>query len=199
MDGVWAEIERGAGTRLPWRGLQVGDPRCNRTAYGLRVGRRWLPAIDDRDPRDLALRDVYLETFRGVDLGGPQPLTTLRVIRALLGRPRGIALAAGWAARRVRRAGLVPLARHGVRPLTFVVHAFMDADVTRAAWAATEAGETAAEPEVRAAQERLAACSYAMAHPDEGRLVPACVQHAVLDREENRRLIRVLGRSHQAA
>jgi hypothetical protein len=48
------------------------------------------------------------------------------------------------------------------------------------------------DPEVRAAMERLQACSYAMAHPDDGRVVPACVQHAVLDREENRRLLTLL-------
>ena len=40
--------------------------------------------------------------------------------------------------------------------------------------------------------ERLQACSYAMAHPDDGRVVPACVQHAILDREENRRLLTML-------
>ncbi|MGH3437490.1 MAG: hypothetical protein ACRDRN_13595, partial [Sciscionella sp.] len=34
-DEVWAEIERGAGTRLPWQAVQIGDPRCNRAAYGL--------------------------------------------------------------------------------------------------------------------------------------------------------------------
>jgi len=31
-----------------------------------------------------------------------------------------------------------------------------------------------------------------MAHPDEDRLVPACVQHAVLDPQENAALARVL-------
>jgi hypothetical protein len=34
------EIERGAGGRLHWRALQIGDPRCNRTAYGGYVGDR---------------------------------------------------------------------------------------------------------------------------------------------------------------
>ena len=34
-DTVWAQIERGAGTRLPWRAIQVGDARCNRVAWGL--------------------------------------------------------------------------------------------------------------------------------------------------------------------
>jgi len=38
---------------------------------------------------------------------------------------------------------------------------------------------------VRETQERLQACSYAMAHPDSDELVPACAQHSVLDPEEN--------------
>ncbi|MEU0119526.1 hypothetical protein ABZ137_39095 [Streptomyces bobili] len=46
-------------------------------------------------------------------------------------------------------------------------------------------GEQAAEPRLRETQERLAACHYAMAHPEDGTLVPACVQHAVLDPAEN--------------
>jgi len=29
-DAVWAEAERGAGRRLPYKALQVGDLRCNR-------------------------------------------------------------------------------------------------------------------------------------------------------------------------
>jgi hypothetical protein len=192
IDDVWRELELGAGTRLAWRGLQVGDPRCNRTAYGLRVGRRWLPAVDDRDPRDLAMRDAYLDAFRGIDLAGPQPLTALRVARALSRRPHALTLALGWAARFVRRAGIIPLARHGARPLTFVVHAFMDGETVRAAWAAMQESRTAADADVRAAQERLAACSYAMAHPDQDRLVPACVQHAALDPRENRALAGLL-------
>lgn len=46
-------------------------------------------------------------------------------------------------------------------------------------------GEQAEEPRLRETQERLAACHYAMAHPENGTLVPACVQHAVLDPAEN--------------
>jgi hypothetical protein len=68
----------------------------------------------------------------------------------------------------------------------------MDADVVRPAWEALERDEVATDAAVRAAQERLQACSYAMAHPDEGRLVPACVQHAVLDPQENALLARAL-------
>jgi hypothetical protein len=44
------------------------------------------------------------------------------------------------------------------------------------------------EPRIRATQQRLAACHYAMAHPENGTLVPACVQHSVLDPAENRAL-----------
>ena len=49
-----------------------------------------------------------------------------------------------------------------------------------------------ADPRLRGVQERLQACSYAMAHPDRDRLVPACVQHAVLDTQENLRLMELL-------
>jgi len=64
----------------------------------------------------------------------------------------------------------------------------MDADLVGPAQQATAAGEVAADPEVRSAQERLAACSYHMAHPETGELVPACVQHGLLDPAENRDL-----------
>jgi hypothetical protein len=91
-----------------------------------------------------------------------------------------------------RRAGVRRLVRHGIRPVTFVVHAFMDARDVAPAWDALRRGEVAEEPRVRAAQERLQACSYAMAHPESGELVPACVQHCVLDPRENLALMREL-------
>ncbi len=43
-----------------------------------------------------------------------------------------------------------------------------------------------------AAQERLASCHYAMAPPETGELVPACVQHCVLDPVENIELRKLL-------
>ena len=74
-------------------------------------------------------------------------------------------------------------------PLTFVMHQFMDAAEVAPAWELMERGVTSDDPRVRATQERLAACHYAMAHPDPdggpGRVVPACVQHSVLDPAEN--------------
>jgi hypothetical protein len=76
--------------------------------------------------------------------------------------------------------------------MTYVMHSFMDARDVGPAWELMQRGETSADPRIRATQERLQACSYAMAHPDSGTLVPACAQHAVLDPLENRRLQELL-------
>ncbi len=72
------------------------------------------------------------------------------------------------------------------------MHAFMDARDVTPAWELLQRGETSEDPRIRATQERLQACSYAMAHPDSGTLVPACAQHAVLDPVENLRLQELL-------
>jgi hypothetical protein len=88
----------------------------------------------------------------------------------------------------VRGAGGWRALRHGVRPMTFAMHSFIDAALVAPAWTLLQRGETAADPDVAAAQERLAACVYTMGHPETGDLVPACVQHSLLDPEENRRL-----------
>jgi hypothetical protein len=198
VDDVWREIERGAGTRLPHRHLQMGDERCNRTAYGLLVGDRWIPLLDDRDPADLRVRDRFLAHFSGMDFDDRRALVAARVARVIARHPTDVAHALRWGLRFARRAGLLRLARGRPRALTFVVHAFMDAAEVRPAWEALKRGQTATDPGVRAAQERLLACSYAMAHPDEDLLVPACVQHAVLDPAENMRLAELLNRSAPA-
>ncbi len=64
----------------------------------------------------------------------------------------------------------------------------MDAGDVRPAWELMRRGVVAEDPRVRDTQERLAACSYHMAHPETGELVPACAQHSVLDPDENVRL-----------
>ncbi|HEX4109744.1 MAG TPA: hypothetical protein VHX88_16530 [Solirubrobacteraceae bacterium] len=190
---VWAQIEAGAGCRLSARAWDVGDPRCNTVAYAGYVGERCLPFVDDRDPRDLRARDAFYAAFGGMDFEGPPALRAARLVRALARRPRFLPLAAAWARRFVRRAGgWRAVRRHGVRPVTFVMHSFMDARVVRPAWELMQAGRTAEDPEVRAAQERLSACFYTMGHPETGELVPACVQHSVLDPLENERLVRLL-------
>jgi hypothetical protein len=189
IDAVWREIERGVGIRLPWRHLQMGDERCNRSAYGVLCGRRWVALLDDRDPRDLAARDRFMSTFGGMDFDRSRWVVAGACARVIARHPMAVPTAAGWAWRLIRRIGMAGLRQGRPRGMTFVVHAFMDAAVARRAWESMEAGVDCDEPEVRAAQERLRACSYAMAHPQEGRLVPACVQHGVLDQDENRRLL----------
>ena len=61
-------------------------------------------------------------------------------------------------------------------------------------WELLQRDEVSPDPDVRAAQERLRACGYTMGHPETGQLVPACVQHSVLDPHENRQLVRLLPR-----
>ncbi|HEX6403834.1 MAG TPA: hypothetical protein VF003_11850 [Pseudonocardiaceae bacterium] len=70
--------------------------------------------------------------------------------------------------------------------MSFVVHQFMDAADVAPAW------EKATDPRVRAAQERLASCHYAVAHLESGELLPACVQHCVLDPVDSVQLRKLL-------
>ena len=192
IDDVWREIERGVGARLPWRHLQMGDERCNRAAYGVLAGARWIPLLDDRDPRDLAARDTFLDAFGAMDFDRPAGQVLAGCLRVALRHPRVLPAAAGWAARFGRRLGASGLRSGRPRGMTFVVHAFMDAAVVEEAWRAMEQGTRSDDPHVQAAEERLRACSYAMAHPQDGRIVPACVQHSVLDQQENRQLLTLL-------
>jgi hypothetical protein len=186
-DAVWAEVERGAGSRLPHGAFQFGDRRCNRTAYAALVGERVVPLLDDRSELDMGVRDAFFETFGGMDFEAP--LATPRLARALARNPRGIGAGLRWAGRFARRAGGVRALRRGpVEALTFVMHSFMDAAVVAPAWEALQRGERSSDPDVLAAQERLEACMYHMAHPDSGVLVPACAQHSVLDPVENAEL-----------
>jgi hypothetical protein len=189
-DAVWAEVERGIGARLPYGVFQFGDQRCNRTAYGALVdGGRWVPFLDDRSAADLEIRDEFFRTFGGMDFEAP--LVGPRLLRAIAANPRALPLAARFAARFARRAGGVRAAR-SAKALTFVMHSFMDAAVVGPAWDALQRGERLDDPELRAAQERLEACMYHMAHPDSDVLVPACAQHSVLDPAENVELARLL-------
>ncbi len=191
IDAVWAAVEEGVGSRVPWEGLQFGDPRCNRTAWGFLAGHQWVPVLDPDHDRDLAARDRFLDHFGGVAFTGTPPLLlAVKIARVLRRHPGDVAVTLGWAARIVGRAGglrrLVGAAAQGrLRPMTFEVHSFMDAAQVGPAWELMERGVAAEEPELQATQERLAACTYTMAHPETGQLVPACVQHSVLDPGEN--------------
>jgi hypothetical protein len=191
-DDVWAKIEEGAGTRLPYRLIQTGDLRCNRTAYGAYVGNRWVPLFDDRDPRDHGLRDAFFGAMGAMNTEVGPVLAATRMARGIMREPRVVPIALAWATRFARRAGVRRLARHGARSMTFVMHSFMDAADVIPAWRLLERGLMSEEPQVRETQERLLACAYHMAHPETGRLIPACAQHAVYDPAENMRLARLL-------
>lgn len=185
-DAVWTEIERGAGTALDYRLLEHGDVRCNRTAYGFRLGERWHPLLVGDDPRDIAVRDGFFRYLGGVSFTGtPAPILAVRLTRVVLRHPVVLTASLHWALRTARRVGVRSLLRNRPVVQTLVMHQFMDAAVVAPAWAATLRGETCSDPRLRATQERLAACHYAMAHPEDGTLVPACVQHSVLDPGEN--------------
>ncbi len=186
-DDVWAQVEAGAGTRLPFRALQVGDERCNRTTYGFYVGDRYFPILDDEKPADLHTRDVFFRHLGGVDFAGtPLPTLGVKLARVIARHPSVGIVFAAWTLRMARAVGLRRLLRYRrIRPVTFVMHSFMDATDVAPAWEALQRGETSDHPRVLAAQQRLQACSYAMAHPETGELVPACVQHSVLDPGEN--------------
>lgn len=193
-DAVWAEIERGAGSLLDYTLFEDGDTRCNRVAHGFYVGDAWHQVLDPGDPRDLAVRDAFFRYFGHVNFtGAPVWVLAVRVARVMARHPRAASISAGWLRRTVRRAGGARmLLREGVRPVTFVMHAFMDADQVTPAWELLQKGVDADDPQVRATQERLRACHYAMAHPENGTLVPACVQHGVLDPGENAQLRNLL-------
>ena len=61
----------------------------------------------------------------------------------------------------------------------------MDAEQVKPAWQLVQQGVVADDPLIKETQERLGSCMYAMAHPETGEIVPACVQHSVLDPIEN--------------
>jgi hypothetical protein len=190
---VWTRIEQGAGCRLPWRVFQIGHPDCNRTAWGFYLGDRWHSVLDPDDPNDMAVREAVYRHLGGVHFNAPPRLLAPRLARAVIAHPNLLCIALGWAARTIRRVGgPVTLLRHRIVPMTFVMHRFMHAEDVEPAWELLERGETSPDPDVAHTQERLLACSYVMGHPETGRLIPACVQHSVLDPQENRQLSQLL-------
>jgi hypothetical protein len=144
--------------------------------------------------------DDFVGAFGGMDFVAPAPILAARVLRGLARRPRAVASAAGWARRFVARAGGArAVARERPRAITYVMHAFMDAEKVKPAWEGLRRGEMSDDPAIRETQERLQACSYAMSHPESDELVPACAQHSVLDPMENVELTRLLPMAPAAA
>ncbi len=198
IDAVWEQLESGLGQKVSWRALQFGDRRCNRTAFGFKVGPTWHTLCEADVPAETAARDVFLNDFGGMNFGDTPPaLLVAKLARVLTRHPRDIVVIAGWARSVVGRVGgvgtLVRAARRGeVTPMTFVVHQFMDAADVEPAWRLLQSGVVADDERIRATQERLRACTYSMSHPETGELVPACAQHGVLDPVENVELRRLL-------
>ena len=165
-DEVWRQVEAGAGARLHWNAFQIGDPRCNRTAYGAYCGERYAPLLDEDDPRDAQALDDFIAAFGGMDFVASAPVLAARLVRGFGRHPRALRGSAGWARRFAGRAGGVrAVLRDHPRAITYVMHAFMDADKVKPAWELLKRGEMSDEPAIRDTQERLQACSYAMAHP----------------------------------
>ncbi len=191
-DSVWGQVEAGAGTALNYGAMQFGDTRCNRVTWGAYVGDAYTPMLDDSDPRDHKAVDDFMTAFPG-NFAHRRPLeTTVRVIRSLASHPAVIPSTVGQLRRFVQRSGGLGQDWRTLHPVTFVLHQFIDAADTAVAWQHMKDGTRATEPRIVEAQERLEACAYSMGHPDTDELVPACVQHGILDIEENRKLVQLL-------
>ena len=105
-DEVWRQIEAGAGARLHWNAFQIGDPRCNRTAYGAYCGDRYVRAARRGRPARRRVRSTTSSRrSAGMDFVAPRRAGAARWCagwRATRGRC-GAAL--GWARRFAARAG----------------------------------------------------------------------------------------------
>ncbi|CDF34341.1 unnamed protein product [Chondrus crispus] len=203
---VWQEIEKGMGIRLPYSLFQMGDVRCNRMCACAVLGPKGdpnvkiFPLFDDRCPQDARCRDLIVTNIGNIVM--MPHLLAVKLVRTILTRPWLLIPALRWCLRIIARAGgLWPILHRGIRPLTIVMHRFMDAKDVSKAWDLMDDGVSSddsrvdkAGPRIRETMERLASCSYAMAQPDQGRVVPACVQHSVYDPVENKELARLLSR-----
>ena len=204
IDAVWSQIEKGVGKKLPWSAVQFGDPRCNRSMVAIKIKNSLVPLLDPENSKDLVVRDLFLKHFGGMIIGGTPPLIlATKLLRRVASSPVVIIPFLGFIMRTLRRnGGLITILRAGLKNKiafkTFVVHNFMDAVDVKPAWEMMEKGLTSSDPKILETQERLRACIYTMSHPETNRLVPACVQHSVLDPGENLQLlqIRSLGNSN---
>lgn len=196
-DALWEEIERGAGTRLPYQLFQMGHRRCNRMSICAIVGDRVVPLFDDRCERDARFRDVIMTQFGNIAL--PSSVLAIKMLRVALFRPWLLLPFFLWLARMAKRCGPFRILRYRLRFITFVMHRFMDADVVNKAWALMQDGHNEnsdsvlkAGPRIKDTVERLSSCSYGMAQVGMRLVVPACVQHSVYDEAENLQLSKVL-------
>ena len=191
-DTVWSEVEAGAGSKLGYQAMSVGDTRCNRATWGAYLGDQYVPLLDDDEPLDHELVPAWYDAFPGNFILRGQTESAVRLARCLATSPGVIPEIARWAKRFAERGGGAMQPWWRSRPVTFVMHQFIDAADTAAGWEHMKNGTRATEPRILEAQERLEACAYTMGHPATDELVPACVQHGVLDPTENRELATLL-------
>lgn len=197
-DEVWKKIEEGVGRSLPYKVLQMGDERCNRSVWGFWVGQEYFPFLED-NAEDHFFRDMYLKTIGPIQFSNPSVpwhVPLIRSLRIILQSPflHSVVLFQFLWKLLVQRIGLLKLTRGPIRHMTFVMHNFMDADVVKRAHLLNQQGTLSSEGNVREAQERLKACSYTFGHPKTGELIPACVQHSILDPDINKNLKELLPR-----
>ena len=156
-DRVWEEIERGAGARLHFRALQIGDERCNRTAYGAYAGDRYVPLLDEDDPADRRWLQDFIAAFGGMDFAAPPALLAARLARGFarhpraLPGPRRLGAALRGARRRARARRAPPPAGADLR------HARVHGRARRAAGVGGACG-AASSPTTRASARRRSAC-----------------------------------------
>jgi hypothetical protein len=199
IDAVWSQIEEGVGRKLPWSAIQFGDPRCNRTMVAIQIEDSLFPLLDPENSKDLVVRDLFLKNFGGMIIGGTPPLAlAIKLLRHLASHPKVIIPFLDFIIRSIQRAGgLIKILQAGLKKRiafkTFVVHNFMDAADVKPAWEMMESGLTSSDPKILETQERLRSCMYTMSHPETNRLIPACVQHSVLDPGENLQLLQIRG------
>ena len=188
-DAVWREIERGAEARLHWRAVQVGDQRCNRTDPARSSVTAMSPCSTRTTP---ATPGCCASSWRPSAAWTSRPrarcsrsarLAPSRAAQACCRPPSGGHRGPGtgrrtpWAPRR-------PAASRHVR------HALLHGCASRAPGLGSAAkSATAATDPDRSARHR-SDCRRARTRwriQRTGTLVPACVQHAVLDPAENAR------------
>ena len=172
--------------------MQMGDTRCNRVTWGAYLGDHYVPLVDDQDPLDHQMVAAWLDAFPGNFIRRDRGETVARVVRCLAAKPGVVPEIAKWALRIAERGGGVAQPWWNASSTTFIMHQFIDAADTAAGWEHIQAGTRATDERILEAQERLEACAYTMGHPDSDQLVPACVQHAILDPQENRELVTLL-------
>jgi hypothetical protein len=119
----------------------------------------------------------------------PVYIPLIRATRIVLSNPIfNIPTLFSFLTRKISQFGVWNLLTKKVKPMTFAMHNFMDADDVKIAHELNKEDRWSPDAKIKETQERLRACSYAFGHPETGEMIPGCVQHGVLDPEMNIKL-----------